>query len=241
MKTKKCSKCKEVKCIKNFSADKKSKDGLRYWCRVCMAKNNKEWRSKNPDRERENRIKWVEANPEKILAAQRRWNNKHPQKRLMFSRRWRSRNPERVRELRRRWDENNPIKVKESSDKQNIKRKNDPKTRLSSSMRAGIYHSILKGTKAGSKWELLVNYTVDQLKKHLEKLFTSEMTWDNYGTVWEIDHKIPIVAFNFETPRDIDFKRCWALSNLQPLISSENRSKRSKLVSPFQPSLCIKV
>ena len=40
-----------------------------------------------------------------------------------------------------------------------------------------------------------------------------------------------------ERPEDEDFKRCWALSNLQPLWMSENRSKNDKLEKPFQPSL----
>jgi len=38
---------------------------------------------------------------------------------------------------------------------------------------------------------------------------------------------------------DIDFKRCWELSNLQPLWANENRIKRCKLKKPFQPSLSL--
>jgi 5-methylcytosine-specific restriction endonuclease McrA len=64
------------------------------------------------------------------------------------------------------------------------------------------------------------------------------MTWGNYGRHgWHIDHRIPISAFNFKAPTDIDFKKCWALSNLQPLWSHENQKKYNKLLKPFQPSL----
>jgi hypothetical protein len=62
------------------------------------------------------------------------------------------------------------------------------------------------------------------------------MTWENYGD-WHIDHKIPVSAFNFSKASDIDFKRCWKLSNLQPLWAAQNVSKGNKLERPFQPSL----
>ena len=47
------------------------------------------------------------------------------------------------------------------------------------------------------------------------------MSWDNYG-VWEIDHIIPISAFDlFNTPPNI----INALDNLQPLWKIENINK----------------
>jgi len=106
-------------------------------------------------------------------------------------------------------------------------------------MRVGIHRSLCTGAKAGRRWESLVGYTVDQLRVHLEKKFAPDMTWDNHGTHWHIDHKIPIAAFNFKTPDDIDFKKCWSLKNLQPLESKANLIKGPRLDKPFQPSLII--
>ena len=73
-------------------------------------------------------------------------------------------------------------------------------------------------------------------RRALEKLFTVGMTWKNYGTVWEIDHKIPVAIFNFEKPEHIDFRLCWNLKNLQPLEKEKNRAKSAKIEEPFQPS-----
>lgn len=84
-----------------------------------------------------------------------------------------------------------------------------------------------------------MGYTLAQLMRHLEKQFTPEMSWSNYGSYWHVDHKIPIAAFNFSTPRDLDFQRCWALSNLQPLERITNIKKSDKVERPFQPSLLI--
>ena len=97
----------------------------------------------------------------------------------------------------------------------------------------------LRGSKNGTDWYVLVGYNAEKLKKHLEKQFTSELSWDNYGTYWHIDHVVPKAAFNFNRPEDIDFKRCWSLKNLQPLKAAENRHKYDHVDKPFQPSLTI--
>ena len=55
------------------------------------------------------------------------------------------------------------------------------------------------------------------------------MSWELMGKYIHIDHIIPITAFNFETYTDIDFKRCWSLSNLQPMYAFENKSKGNRI------------
>lgn len=72
-----------------------------------------------------------------------------------------------------------------------------------------------------------LGYTPEQLMKHLECLFKQDMTWENYGE-WEIDHVIPDSWFTYESTEDEGFKKSWALSNLQPMWASENRSKSNK-------------
>ena len=109
--------------------------------------------------------------------------------------------------------------------------------RIKNAIATNIRQSI-KGNKNRRKWETLVGYNVKELMKHLEKKFKEGMSWDNYGE-WHIDHKIPVSAFNFTHPEHLDFKKCWALKNLQPLWSQENLKKHNHLSKPFQPSLNI--
>lgn len=88
----------------------------------------------------------------------------------------------------------------------------------------------LNGSKNGSSWESLVNYNLLDLKNHLESLFLDGMSWDNYGK-WHIDHIIPQDSFNITSSKCIDFKKCWSLSNLQPLWAKDNILKsNSRLV-----------
>lgn len=106
-------------------------------------------------------------------------------------------------------------------------------TAISSAIR-----DTLKGTKNGKQWQILVGYSLQDLIKHLERRFDSKMTWDNYGKKgWHIDHITPLAAFFYTSYDDPDFKRCWALDNLQPLWEKDNLSKNTKIVKPFQPRL----
>ena len=116
-------------------------------------------------------------------------------------------------------------------------RENNPMFRIRENISRAINLS-LRDNKHGRHWEIVVGYTVSELKKHLEKLFTGGMNWDNYGK-WHIDHIIPISVHNFNDIEDIDFKRCWALNNLQPLWAKDNMSKHNKIEKDFQPSLAL--
>ena len=53
------------------------------------------------------------------------------------------------------------------------------------------------------------------------------MSWDNYGTYWQIDHVIPQSALIYDRLTHPNFQNCWALENLQPLESKANASKGS--------------
>jgi len=86
-------------------------------------------------------------------------------------------------------------------------------------------------------WEDCVDYTLEDLLKHLESKFEPWMTWENYGNpngdhsdCWHIDHIIPISHFNYRSPEDPEFKKCWALSNLQPKEGKKNISKQDRFI-----------
>lgn len=140
----------------------------------------------------------------------------------------------------RQYRETNKESVRRSYRKAKNKFRSTINGRLHGRISTAIRESIIKKAKQGRKWENLVGYTANDLRIHLEKLFLPGMTWDNYRK-WQIDHIIPVSAFNFKTPDDMDFKKCWALRNLRPLWAVENIKKGNKLSKPFQPSLLLKI
>jgi 5-methylcytosine-specific restriction endonuclease McrA len=93
----------------------------------------------------------------------------------------------------------------------------DPVKRLHS--RIGNY--LRKGFK--KNWmslEPLLGYSISTLKIHLERQFSGEMSWQNYGTHWHIDHIIPLKLFD-----NSEIRQAWALSNLRPLPAKDNLHK----------------
>jgi len=145
-----------------------------------------------------------------------------------------------VRKYRKKYCKDNYKKLKEYSARYYRNRyRTDLKFNLNSRITGGIRIS-LKGNKNGRHWENLVGYTTKDLIKRLQKTMPKGYDWNDYleGKL-QIDHIIPKSVFNYTKPEHTDFKRCWALSNLQLLPAKENLVKNNKLSRPFQLALQI--
>jgi hypothetical protein len=153
------------------------------------------------------------------------------------NRRWRKENRDRKNKREREYRRNKPDVAHAWDKRYRDKVKEEPSWVINGRMSSGIRASLVGG-KDGRSWESLVGYTKNDLKKHLEKQFVDGMNWERFmnGEI-HIDHIIPKSAFNFITYDDLDFRRCWALDNLQPLWAKDNLSKHAKLEKPFQPSM----
>ena len=220
-----CSKCKVEKEINQFHRHSLRKDGHQDRCKGCIAEQKKEWRITHKAKIAEYNADWWDAHPEKSKEYEKARKNKRKI--------YRQKTTEKAKAYRMSRREERRISQKK-------RRESNPLVKLSDNISTGI-HGSLKSGKGGLRWELLVGYTLNDLRKHLEKQFNGEMGWHNQGRYWHIDHIIPISAFNFESYNDIDFKRCWALSNLRPLEATANLTKHSKIDKPFQPCLLISV
>ena len=111
--------------------------------------------------------------------------------------------------------------------RRNLRR--DPKVRLRASVGKNVYHVLKRQnrTKNGGKTFDNLSYTPIQLFEHLEAQFDDNMTWDNYGSYWHLDHIIPQAALPYDSLNHPNFKKCWALENLQPLSARDNIIKSS--------------
>jgi hypothetical protein len=79
---------------------------------------------------------------------------------------------------------------------------------------------------SGNPFDFL-DYAVEETIVHLEAQFTDGISWDNMSE-WEIDHIRPVSSFSFDSTEHPDFKKCWALNNLQPLWAEDNLRKGNK-------------
>lgn len=81
---------------------------------------------------------------------------------------------------------------------------------------------------------VLLGCDIEFFIKHLENQFTPEMSWENYGKYWSIDHIKACQTFNMESEEEQ--RKCFNWSNCRPLSISENSikgqtvDKRSKFI-----------
>lgn len=237
--TKVCSRCKKEKQISEFYPNPRCTLGVEGQCKQCrkeIADMHKEER-KLKDREYNSRpeIKekrkqyqkiYYEQNKEKLKQQAREHYNKNIEQYHEYDRQ-RSKTEERIT-YRRKYNEtyykNNKEKLNAYDRQRHSERRKDIKYVLGQAVSGGIRRCI-GNDKAERHWENLVGYTFENLAKHLESQFTSEISWDNYGSYWEIDHIIPQNTFNIQSADDKQFKLCWSLMNLRPLEKSMNRQR----------------
>lgn len=104
---------------------------------------------------------------------------KTKEKRLKYKKQYYQDNKEERAQYMREWKEKNPH------------------FKLQNSIRSYISTSLKKQSESikylGCSWEVFY--------KHIESQFLPEMNWENYGIVWEIDHKKPLSkggSFHYE-------------------------------------------
>lgn len=228
VKEKLCPKCNKIKTANLFPKHKGKKDGLDYACKACTKIYQDEYRRINNDYLLEQAREWKRTHHKEHLAYTAQWVKDNPERHLENCKRWAKNNPEKVKQAQQKFYKNNPDKIRTWTRKTSAKLRSTPTGKLRRNISTMICNA-LKGRKSGKHWECFVDYTLEELIVHLEKLFIQGMTWENYGkNGWEVDHKIPIAMFNFNNISEI--KKCWALKNLQPLWSMDNKKKGKKLI-----------
>lgn len=158
------------------------------------------------------------------------WKLRNSEKVKIYVARYREKNKDRIREFRKKYYNNR------DKDRTNLlarqRRLSRPDVRVRRTISSAITSSLKRYSKQQGRrprWEALTGYSVDDLRRHLERQFKKGMTWDNIGKGgWHIDHIIPVASFKIETAGDPEFRACWALSNLRPLWAIENQRKHAK-------------
>lgn len=97
MKTKKCTKCGEVKDLDQFSFRKTSPDGRKPRCKLCVNEENRGYRNRNPEAARRYHQDYRKANRDKFKAYAKSKRQKDPEKYRIQARAKRERNPEHYR------------------------------------------------------------------------------------------------------------------------------------------------
>jgi hypothetical protein len=107
----------------------------------------------------------------------------------------------------------------------------DPKVKLITNMRSRLYKalSIDYASKSDTTKEML-GCTMDFYQQWLEFNFQYdlEMTVDNYGAYWQIDHVKPCKSFDMTNP--VEQAKCFHWTNTRPLEKKKNNEKNDKII-----------
>jgi hypothetical protein len=140
---------------------------------------------------------------------------------------WRKENPEKFKKICKTYREKDDKREQRKSYLRD-KYATDMNYRLESLYRCRV-RGFIKGTvkKGKEKYETMLGCSWDTLREWLESNFAEGMNWENYGTVWHVDHTMPCAIFDFTIEENV--KACFNWSNLAPMIGSENISKSDKV------------
>ena len=241
---KNCSKCLINKSFDDFYTLSNSKDGHSSVCKECKKRISKENYEKNPEKKLEYQRKYQEVNAEKVSEYYKQYYEKNYDEILEYSKNYYHNNKEQASQRSKEWREKNKERLQQyrEENKEHInqlsafsrkkRRENDVSFRLREVVSNSVRKMLKKNKSSYRKDASILQYlsfTPDQLKEHLQSQFSAEMSWENYGTYWEIDHIYPQSLLPFSSLEEKNFQVCWSLSNLQPLPKKENKEKSNKI------------
>lgn len=100
---------------------------------------------------------------------------------------------------------------------------NDPRWRAITLANNRVWQ-VLRGKVKHSK---TLQCSTEDLIEYLEKQFTEEMNWSNYGHVWTINHKIPLREA-YDQGKEA-FEEAQIYTNLEPIKKELNvKEKKGK-------------
>lgn len=189
-----CKKCHQIKPLSEFYR----REQIRYRdeCKLCQDVKSRQWGRQNLQRLRASQ-----------RAADKRRRRERPEHYRAIARvKDRKRQPQKTIYMRER-------------------RRNNPNFRSAAILRSGLSNA-LKG-RSGWGWEKCIRTlgcSLDDFRLYVETQFEPGMTWQNYGTYWEIDHIMPCALFDLTDPAQQ--RVCFHFSNLRPLEKQVNRTRK---------------
>ena len=220
---KKCLFFEQLQPLDNFFKDKKSKNKHAFICKICSVKRESIWRALNPDKVKIRGKENYQKHKEEIKLRARASHYKNKEKNNLRAKQWKGEHKEEVREYERK------------------KFKEDLNYRTKKALRSRLNKAIKNNLKVGSAVRDMC-CSIDEMLKMFEPMYENnpfhpilgKMCRENYGKIngvsgWEIDHIIPLSAFDL-TDRE-QFLKAVHYSNLRPMWSEQNRSEGARGMS----------
>ncbi len=208
------------------------------------------WQQNNPEKYRAGRERRKEADkelqrkrrkerPEVHAAAAALYRQRHPEKAKAAKARSMEKNPELYAAYKAKWSKDNRWRARDSyrrrskeiNQKWLQRRRECPEIRLVSNLRTRLNVAIRQGNKAGSAVRDL-GCSIPDLRRILESQWQEGWSWENWGTVWVIDHFFPISWANLEDRAEL--LAVVNYRNLRALSRQDNADKSDSVCAIAQ-------
>jgi len=178
-----------------------------------IAEKTKVYRKDNKERIKEYKKAYYENNKDKIAEKNKDYRKDNKERIAEWNKAWREKNKDILLERKRAYE--------------NERRKTDPLFKLKCNLRASSGKAF-KGKSKPATTEKLLGCSYNDFKDYIESQFVGNMSWNNYGDAWHIDHIIPLAVIENVNQIELIESLCH-FSNLQPLLTSDNISKHDRL------------
>ena len=102
----------------------------------------------------------------------------------------------------------------------------DPEFKLHSNLRCRLGRA-LRGKSKTQTTRQLIGLDFEMFTKWIEYQLEEGMTMQNYGSVWQLDHVLPISSFNLLDEEELQKAMNW--KNIRPLLPLRNIQKSNKI------------
>lgn len=160
------------------------------------------------------------------------WRSNHPEQRKTVVRESNARHRDSKNQSNRDYSARPETREKKRQRK-HIRLATEPQFKIRASLASRMLTALRRVTHGVRKQHgtiTLIGCTIPELMSHLEAQFAVGMTWENYGTLWQIDHRKPCSSYDLTDPQQQ--LECFRWSNLQPLLAVDNIRKGAKLDWP---------
>lgn len=127
--------------------------------------------------------------------------------------------------LSNQWQKQNRRSINEQRKGYWAKRyQTDPQYKMKSKIRAATSTAVKNNDDR--KQVRFIGCTAFEFNAYLLSQFTGDMSFDNYGSVWELDHIIELSKFDLTDPAQITIAAHY--SNIRPLLIEQNRQQKAE-------------
>src|ERR1043165_4110675 len=102
----------------------------------------------------------------------------------------------------------------------------DPEFKLITNLRTRLWE-VLKGKSKSQTTRQVIGVDIEIFRKWIYFQLEEGMTKENYGSVWHLDHVIPLASFNLLDEEELQKAMNWI--NLRPLTPFKNMEKSNKI------------